>query len=104
MPRVKFTAATMPKSGEELKQALNMALEKTRPLDEFIQGIRSLAQWELQYGISSESFFARFEAGELGDEIDLLRWATAYEVYQESKAELEQMVGLLERYALPVMA
>lgn len=103
MSIVKFTSVTMPKSSEELKQALNIALEKTRPLDEFVQGIRNLAQWELQYGMSSESFFARFEAGELGDEIDMIRWATAYEVYQESKAELEQMVGLLERYALPVM-
>lgn len=104
MSRVKFTAATMPKSGEELKQALNKALEETTPLDEFIQGVRDLAQWELRYSMTSESFYARFEAGELGDEIDLIRWATAYEVYQESKAELEQMVDLLEQVALPVMA
>ena len=104
MSRVQFTAATMPKSSEELKQTLNMALETTMPLDEFIQGVRNLTQWELRYGMSSESFFARFETGELGDEIDLIRWATAYEVYQESKAELEKMVGLLELYALPVSA
>jgi hypothetical protein len=93
----------MPKSGEELKQILNLALENATPLDEFIQEVRNLAQWELRYGMSSESFYPRFEAGELGDEIDLIRWATAYDVYQESKAELEQMVDLLEQYALPVM-
>ena len=104
MATVKFTAATMPKSSEELKQVLNMALEKASPLEEFIAGVRNLAQWEVRYGMSSESFHTRFEAGELSDEIDLIRWATAYEMYQESKAELEQMVGLLEQYALPVMA
>ena len=45
--------------------------------------------------MSSETFHTRFEAGELGDEIDLIRWATAYEIHQESKAELEQMVQVL---------
>ena len=103
MARVKYTAATLPQSGEELKQALNMALENSAPLDEFIQGVRDLAQWEIRYGMSSETFHTRFEAGELGDEIDLMRWATAYEIHQESKAELEQMVDLLEQYALPVV-
>ena len=45
-----------------------------------------------------------FEAGELGDEIELVRWANKYEIYQETKADLEQMVELVEAYALPVPA
>ena len=53
--------------------------------------------------MDSQEFFARFEAGELGDEIDLIRWAIKYEIYQETKAELEQVVDLIEAYALPVM-
>ena len=94
----------MPQSGEELKQALRKALEQTTPLDDFIQVIRDLAQLELRYGTNSKQFFARFEAGEMGDEIDLIRWANKYEIYQETKAELEQVVDLVEAYALPVMA
>ncbi|MCP4166925.1 MAG: hypothetical protein GY759_13690 [Chloroflexi bacterium] len=104
MSNVGFTSETMPQSGEELKQALRKALEQTTPLDDFIQVIRDLAQLELRHGMNSEKFFARFEAGEMGDEIDLIRWAIKYEVYKETKAELEQMVDLLEAYALPLMA
>jgi hypothetical protein len=40
----------------------------------------------------------------LGDALDLIRWANKYEIYQEIKAELEQMVELVDAYALPVMA
>ena len=86
MSKIKFTPETMPQSGEGLKQALRKALEQTTPLDDFIQVIRDLAQLELRYGMNSKKFFARFEAGEMGDEIDLIRWAIKYEIYQETKA------------------
>lgn len=103
MSKIKFTLDTMPQSGEALKQALRNALEQTTPLDDFIQVIRDLAQFEFHHDMDSQEFFARFEAGELGDEIDLIRWAIKYEIYQETKAELEQVVDLIEAYALPVM-
>lgn len=45
-----------------------------------------------------------FIAGEPGNEVDLIRWANKYKIYQESKADLEQMVDLVEAYVLPVMA
>ena len=104
MSQVKFTPESMPQSGEDLKQALRQALEQATPLDDFVQVIRDLTQYEIRHGMNSGSFFARFEAGELGDEVDLIRWANKYEIYQETKAELEQMVDLVEAYALPVMA
>ena len=103
MAKMQFTPESMPQSSEDLKQMLRQALEQTTPLDDFVQVIRDLAQYELRHGMNSSSFFARFEAGELGDEVDLIRWANTYEIYQETKAELEQMVNLVEAYALPVM-
>jgi len=104
MSKVKFTPESMPSSSEALKQTLRQALEQATPLDDFVQVIRELTQYELRHGMNSGTFFARFEAGELGDEIDLIRWANKYEIYQETKAELEQMVDLVEAYALPMMA
>jgi hypothetical protein len=101
---IKFTSETMPQSSEDLKQTLRQALEKTTPLDDFVQVITDLAQYEIRYGMNSGDFWARFEAGELGDALDLIRWANKYEIYQEIKAELEQMVELVDAYALPVMA
>lgn len=104
MSQVRYTAETIPPSGEELRQALRHALEHTAPLDDFVQLIRELTQYELRYGMNSANFSARFEAGELGDAIDLIRWADKFEIYQETKTELDQMVELVEAYALPVMA
>ena len=104
MPIVKFLPESMPQSGEALKKVLRQALEQTVPLDDLVQVIRDLTQYELRHGMASSVFFAQFEAGELGDEIDLIRWANKYEVYRETKAELEQMVDLVEAYALPMMA
>ncbi len=104
MSKVKFTSESIPQSGEALKQILRQSLERAVPLDDFIQVIRELTQYELRHGMTSSIFFARFTAGELGDEIDLLRWANKYEIYQETKVELEQMVDLVEAYALPMAA
>jgi len=95
MAKVRFTSESMPQSGENLKQALRQALEQTTPLDDFVQVIRDLTQYEIRHGMNSSSFFARFEAGELGDDIDLIRWANKYEIYRETKAELDQMVDLI---------
>ena len=63
MSQVKFTSETMPQSGEELKQALRQALDETTPLDEFVQVIRDLAEYEMRHGMSSATFFAAIRAG-----------------------------------------
>jgi hypothetical protein len=104
MASTKLTLGSMPQSGEKLKETLQQTLEQTQPLDDFVRLVRGLAQYEIRHGMSSETFFARFEAGQLGDEVDLLRWANQYQIYRETKAELDHMVDLIEAYALPVMA
>lgn len=103
MSHVSYRAGTMPHSGEELRQALRQALDRATPLDDLVQLIRDLTQYEIRYGMSSSSFLARFEAGELGDDMDLIRWANKIEIYEETKAELDQIVELVEAYAVPVM-
>lgn len=104
MPIIKFSQQTMPQSGEELKQILKAALNKSSPLDDFIQIIKDLNQLEQRYQMPSEEFYPRFQRGELGDSLDFVRWANKYEIYQETKVELEQVFDLLEQYALPVAA
>lgn len=104
MAIMKFTSASMPRSSEDFRQMLRQALENTSPLDDFVQVITDLTQYELRYSMKSDVFHARFEAGELGDALDLIRWANKYEIYQEIKAELAEMVELVDAYALPVMA
>jgi len=46
--------------------------------------------------MNSADFYTRFEGGEMGDDVDFVRWATRYEIYQETKAELEQVFDLTD--------
>ncbi len=104
MPIVKFTAQTMPQSGEALREELRKALDAASPLDDFIQLVRDLAQLELRHKLDSQEFFTRFQQGEMGDDIEFMRWATKYEIYQEMKTDMEQLFDLLAQYAVPVSA
>jgi len=104
MPITTFTAQTMPQSDAALIETLQMALEKGSPLEDFIQLVRDLTQFELQYQMDSSEFFRRFQQGEMGDQMDYMRWANKYEMYREMKANMEQLFALLTRYALPVAA
>ena len=55
----KVQPESMPQSGKDLKQALRQALEQATPLDDFVQVIRDLTQYEIRHGMNSGSFFAR---------------------------------------------
>ncbi|MBN1874578.1 MAG: hypothetical protein JXA33_10145 [Anaerolineae bacterium] len=81
-----FTAQTLPQSPQALRETLQQALEKHSPLEDFIQLVRDLTRFEMQYQMNSTEFFHRFQQGELGDQMDYLRWANEYEMYQEAKA------------------
>jgi hypothetical protein len=94
----------MPSSGEALRQELQKALENSSSLDDFVQIIRELSQLEQQHNLDSEAFLARFQRGEMGDNVDFVRWANKYEIYQEMKGDLEHVLDLLAQYALPVAA
>jgi len=85
---IKFTAQTMPQSGEELIEVLHNTLEQTSPRKDFIQVVRDLTRYESQYELESQEFFARFQRGEMGDRIEFMRWANKYEIYQEMKANM----------------
>ncbi len=71
-------------------------------MDDFVQLIRDLTLLEQKYGLDSAEFYARYQQGEMGDEIEIMRWASRFEMYQEMKKELDNTFDLLESYALPV--
>jgi len=77
------------------------ALKGGTPVDDFVTVVRSLAQYEQKYGMESQEFYERFQQGEMGDAPDFMRWATQYEIYQELKQDLDQVLAALERYAIP---
>ena len=54
--------------------------------------VRDLSQFEQQYELSSDAFYARFQAGEMGDAMDLVEWASLHQMAER----LKQRIGLLE--------
>ena len=76
----------------------------TAPIDDFVQLVRDLTLLEQKHGMSSAEFYERYQQGEMGDEMEFMRWATKFEIYEEMKEDLDNTFSLLERYALPVPA
>lgn len=95
MPVTRLTSQTMPQSGLALQELLRTALECSSPLEDFIQIIRDMTQYEMRHQMDSQEFFTRFQSGALGDEMDYMRWANKYEIYLEMKSNLQQMFDVL---------
>ena len=51
-----------------------------------------LDEFEEQYGQDSDSFYARFRAGEMGDAMDFMEWASLYDMYTGALARLSLLV------------
>jgi hypothetical protein len=103
MVKLHFTQENMPKP-EEFRRILREAWAKSTPMDDFVELTRELALLEQKYGMSSCEFYERYQRGEMGDGMEIMHWASTYEIYREMKEELENALRLLERYALPVVA
>jgi hypothetical protein len=50
----------------------------------FAELTRMLREYEQKYGYSTIEFFRQYEAGELGDDDDLMMWAGIYHLYLTS--------------------
>ncbi len=62
----------------------------TSPVEALGALIRSLVTYEQRHRMSSADFYARYQRGELGDEVDFVEWAGDYQHYLQLKDELEQ--------------
>lgn len=48
-----------------------------------------LKKFESQYQMSSETFYQRFRAGELGDAMDFFEWSVFYEMWSTAQNQSE---------------
>jgi len=53
--------------------------------------MRELAAYEKRFGIKSDLFYSRFEAGEMGDAMDYFEWAGLYELYQDISEKVQRL-------------
>ena len=87
MPITKFTAETWPDSAAELVRILQEAWNGSSPIDDLVELVRELAALEQKHGLSSAEFYERYQQGKMGDEAEIMRWATKYEMYEEIKVD-----------------
>ena len=66
-----------------------LAMETEQALTERRDLEARLSAYEGQFNMSSEEFYRRFRAGELGDGIDFVEWSVFYEMYQAILERLE---------------
>jgi hypothetical protein len=50
-----------------------------------------LANYEKRYNMSSDEFYPRFRAGELGDGMDFVEWSVFYEMHQAILERLKML-------------
>lgn len=57
-----------------------------------VAGLRAdLAEMEQRHGMDSDSFYARFSAGQLGDDRDFMLWAGLVELLRDSENQLRDI-------------
>jgi len=88
MTTLKFAQENWP-TPEEFQQTLRDALEKSNPVNDLLELAEELRGYEQKYGMTSEEFFSRFQRGELGDAMDFIDWAGAYDLFLDRKARVE---------------
>jgi len=54
----------------------------------------ALRTFESQYNMRSDEFYAKFEAGALGDAMDFFEWAGIIELSRDARQKIEQMVSI----------
>lgn len=82
----------------ETSDVVDLALEKLFAYElgesrqQLAQLERDLSRFEQQFDLSSDTFYARFQAGEMGDAMDFVEWASLYQMAER----LERRISLLE--------
>lgn len=98
-----MTIVNLPvKSPQEVSLLLS-ALERERKIIQWeLQKTQSrLEEFEKNYSMSSEVFFKKYEAGELGDDQPMMTWAGEYQFflrYQTKLSHLEELIAECQRH------
>ncbi len=71
-------------SNEE-RQFLEKAIQRASTTKELQSLEERLKKFEQTYQMSSDQFYQKFQAGELGDSIDFFEWNTYYEMYNTAQ-------------------
>lgn len=68
-----------------------IALERAAAHREYADLRERLQTFETRYQMSSEDFYRRFRAGEMGDAMDVVEWSIFYEMWESVRARLAML-------------
>ncbi|WP_419662629.1 hypothetical protein Dvar_30930 [Desulfosarcina variabilis str. Montpellier] len=78
-----------PKADNNVRDLIRMAVENE--LKALRSGIERtseiLSEMEKKYRMSSQEFYDRFDQGEMGDDMDFIRWAGEFETLKQLKRD-----------------
>ena len=89
MPTLSYTHETMPKSSEEFQRQLAKATAASNPIDDLLELVTDLRCFEQKYEMASDLFYSRFQAGQMGDDLDIMEWASLYNMYSRVRRRIE---------------
>ncbi|WP_374689349.1 hypothetical protein [Promineifilum sp.] len=101
MPVYQFSQETIP-STAKLHALFRQADETYDPLEELLRLERELAQLEAEHGMSSSEFFKRYQAGEMGDAVEVVTWAGRYRLYLNLKRAISESLRVVVTVASPL--
>jgi len=87
MPKLTFKNGLPP--SDEFRRMLAETIAESNPLDDLLELAEELGVCERKYGMSTEEFHAKYQTGQLGDELHWMEWAGTYELFMENKRRLE---------------
>ena len=89
VPTLSYTHETMPKSSEEFQRQLAEAMAASNPIDDLLELAADLRCFEEKHAIASDEFYRRFQAGRMGDDLDIMEWASLYHMYCRVRRRIE---------------
>ena len=85
MPQITF--ADQPRlDRSQLTKLLREAEEQYDPVDELLDMQREIIALEQKHDISSTELYRRYQAGEIGDAVEIVYWAGLHRQYVELKS------------------
>ncbi|MCP4357600.1 MAG: hypothetical protein GY796_06250 [Chloroflexi bacterium] len=103
MPLLEISQETRP-SPDTLRQWLQEQSQQYDPVEELLRLQRELGEFEQRHQLGSDTFFQLYEAGEMGDDLDFVRWVGRYRLYRNLKQAISDSLKLVVVSSFPLPA
>ena len=74
------------------------------PIDKLLQLQRDLLALEQRYDLPSPEFYRRYQAGEMGDDVEIVGWAGRYRAFVELRDSIADSLNQGVELPIPAFA